>query len=250
MKLPAFLTPQDETRTLCQIFGTPIVTKGWMSFPYSQIAVGVGGYAWHAHHHPRSSPAERLETAILAALILPGSEWCHNLGHAAAARAIGKPMDALLVSGGMPLCIFYDPEPPHVTPRQHILRSLGGPLVNILLALLSRLLLRFLPAGTMLQRGVRLCAGTHTLIACLAPSPVPIFDGGSILKWSLITRGATPARAEQLVRKVNWFAAIPVAGWSAWFFRRKKLLHGAFAAIIACWSILFATGVVKEKHAP
>ena len=40
--------------------------------------------------------------------IVLGSEWCHNLAHAAAARAIGKPVDAIRITWGMPLLVYYD----------------------------------------------------------------------------------------------------------------------------------------------
>ena len=64
-------------------------------------------------------------TAIL------GSEWCHSLAHAAAARSIGKPMDALRIDWGMPLVVYYDVDNEKVAPREHIIRALGGPVCSL-----------------------------------------------------------------------------------------------------------------------
>ncbi len=38
--------------------------------------------------------------------------------------------------------------------------------------------------------------------------PVPIVDGGTILKWTLVAHGRTETQADETVRRINWAMAL------------------------------------------
>ena len=38
--------------------------------------------------------------------------------------------------------------------------------------------------------------------------PLPLVDGGTILKWSLVAAGRTPAQADRIVRGVDWVLGV------------------------------------------
>jgi len=73
--------------------------------------------AWVAKKRvPERSWLQSLGIGALTMLVVLGSEWCHNLAHAAAARMVGKPMDAIRITWGMPLVVYYDINDENVTP--------------------------------------------------------------------------------------------------------------------------------------
>ncbi len=125
---PSFLDPADEVKVLGQVFGTPLVVKGKSWLPLAEVVVWAGTTLWAGVLRPARSWKARLIIGSLWMPLVLGMEWCHNFAHAAAARWVGKPMDALLINFGTPLCIYHDVEDPTVTPRQHIVRALGGPI--------------------------------------------------------------------------------------------------------------------------
>src|SRR3972149_9508739 len=132
MKRPFSISPNDEVTQVGKVFGTPVVVKGFTWFPLVELITWLV-MAWFAgKRRPGRSWPERLGIGALTMPVLLGSEWCHNLSHVLAARIIGKPMDALNVTMGMPLCIYYDIGDTSISPRQHIFRALGGPLFNAL----------------------------------------------------------------------------------------------------------------------
>ena len=113
------------------------MVKGWNWFPANQIVLWAV-MSWAAgREHPRWSRGKSIATGALTMTIILGSEWLHNLAHAAAARWIGKPADALRIFMGMPLMVYRDENNSSVTPREHILRALGGPAFNACLLALA-----------------------------------------------------------------------------------------------------------------
>ena len=97
MAHPLAPKPGDPVKQIGQIFGTPLIINGWTWLPVNQLAAW-GVFTWLS---VRSQPARPLVQQIglggLKMVVFLGSEWCHNLAHAAAARWVGKPMDALLI---------------------------------------------------------------------------------------------------------------------------------------------------------
>ncbi len=133
MKKPSIVSPNEQVSEVGRVFDTPLVVKGQTWLPLTQLGAW-GVLAWYAgKKKPERSWFERVGIGALTMPVVLGSEWCHNLAHAAAAYYTGKPMDAIRITWGMPLCVYYDINDASVSPRQHITRSLGGPIFNTIM---------------------------------------------------------------------------------------------------------------------
>ena len=241
----------DEIHIAGQVFGTPIVTKGLTWLPLVEL----GGWlimAWYAgQRRPERSWPTRLGVGALTMPVLLGSEWCHNLAHAAAAQAVGKPMDALRVTWGMPLVVYYDIEDRQVTPRQHILRALGGPLFNAGLLAFCLALQRASKPDGLAREVADVAVGMNAFLCSVSLLPIPGIDGGPILKWSLVEAGKTPAQADETLRKVNGPLGILLGILSGLFIKRRKHLLGGFLGLLAATSLSIAGGLLREsKESP
>ena len=246
MQKPAVVRPTDEVTTVGRVLGTPVVVKGLTWLPLTEVAVWLI-MAWHAGRgHPERGWGKRLVTGALTMTAILGSEWCHNLAHAVAARLVGKPMDALRVTWGMPLVVYYDVNDESVTPRQHIARALGGPLFNAMLLPLAFLFRRFTPEGSVPREVASAAAGMNLFLSTASLLPIPGIDGGPVLKWTLVARGSTPAEADEAEKAVDRAVGggLGVAAGVAYKQRRRFL-----SAILAMFSVLALAagfGLVRE----
>ena len=127
---PEVVSPGENVNQVGTVFDTPLVTKGWTWLPLTEVIV-LGIMTREAGRlHPERSWLTRFGVASLTMSVILGSEWCHNLAHAAAAKWIGHPADAIRITWGMPLLVYHDIEDPDITARTHIIRALGGPVIN------------------------------------------------------------------------------------------------------------------------
>jgi hypothetical protein len=145
----------------------------------------------------RLSPGAALLAGLLSALIFFVSEFLHQLGHAWAARAVGHPMRGIRFFSLFGGSVYPSDEPP-LPRRVHVLRSLGGFWINVLIGLL------LLPAALSAwpNGGVgawllafAVCANLLVLgLGALLPIPVPggdggVTDGGALLRhWQAAQR--------------------------------------------------------------
>jgi Zn-dependent protease len=197
--------------------------------------------------HPERSWSTRLGVAALTMPVILGSEWCHNLAHAAAARLVGHPADAIRISWGMPLLVYHEIEDASVSPRQHIIRSLGGPVINttlLMIAALFRLLTKF---GSPTRDVVNATLGMNAFLILGGMLPIPGIDGGAALKWSLIEKGQTPAGANETIQKVDLVTAAGLGAGAFLAFRKRKRLLGGIFAMFAAIAFAMGTGLLKEK---
>jgi Zn-dependent protease len=207
MKKPAVLTPSDPVWEITQIFKTPLVVrKDFSALPLAPLLATVYFDRHLRIHHPDLT-RHRLAWSTVCALAMLGSEWCHNLTHTFVADRIGKPIDRIRVIFGMPLLVYYDPDDPAVTPREHMLRAIGGPLFNALTLLPLFLLQRAASEHTPQHFLARLTFGTNLFLLTAGLTPHPSLDGGPLLKWSLIDRGRSRREAEAIVKRANGIVA-------------------------------------------
>jgi hypothetical protein len=165
------------------------------------LLVGWVALSWLAGQQlPESSWATRLLIGALCLAALLVADFGHALAHIVSARYAGAPMDEILVSAGMPRTLYFDNDVP---PQTHRMRSLGGPIFSAL-GLIVSLFLRALTSPGLPARMVAdwSCIG-HGLILVGSLTPLPIVDGGVILKWTLVERGHTPAEADAVIRRLN-----------------------------------------------
>jgi Zn-dependent protease len=236
----------SDAKVVARVFGTPIVVTGASWFPYIELGVWLL-MSWIAGKgRPERSMGERLGVGALTAAAMLGSEWGHNLAHAAAAAAVGRPMDALKINWGMPLVIYHNVNDQTVTPRQHIRRALGGPLFNAAMLPGAVLLRRASHPGSALRDLANAAAGMNLFLCTASLLPIPGIDGGPILKWSLVEKGRPVAEADETVKKVDRMvgAGLGVAAGLAVKCRRKIL--GAILALFSILALAVGFGLVKE----
>jgi Zn-dependent protease len=179
--------------------------------------------------------------------IVLGSEWCHNLAHAAVARWIGKPMDAIRITWGMPLLVYYDIEDENVTPRQHILRALGGPAFNALALCAALPLRRSVGPESVNRELLDIAVATNAFLLSVGLLPLPGIDGGPILKWTLVERGRSPKEADEVVRRVDGFLGAALGLVAAAALKKRRWFLGALCLQLAAVALGVALGLLKEQ---
>lgn len=246
MKKSSVLGQDDDATTVGRVFGTPIVVKGKTWLPLTEVAVWAL-MAWIAGRG-RSDRSwwKRLGVGALTMSAILGSEWCHNLAHAAAARFVGKPMDALRITWGMPLVVYHDIQDGTVSPRQHILRALGGPVLNALLLPFALLLQRSTRQGSALRDVANAALGMNTFLCTASLLPIPGIDGGPILKWSLVERGVTAEDADEMVMGVDRVVGAGLGVAAGVAIKKRRWLLGTIFAGFAALALAVGFGYVKE----
>jgi Zn-dependent protease len=182
----------------------------------------------------------------LTTVVILVSEWCHNLAHAAAALLVGKPMDALRITWGMPLVVYYDIGDETVTPREHILRAVGGPVFNAVLLPFALVFRRFTRENSALRDVADAAVGMNTFLSTVSLLPLPMIDGGPILKWSLVERGHTPEAADETVKSVNRVMSGGLGLAAGVAVRRRRWFLGSILALLAALALAFGFGLVEE----
>ena len=95
---PEALSQDQECTTVGHIFDAPLVVVGKTWLPLTEIFV-FGIMAREAGRlHPEREWPVRLGVAALTMPVILGSEWCHNLAHAAVAILVGYPADAIRIT--------------------------------------------------------------------------------------------------------------------------------------------------------
>jgi Zn-dependent protease len=245
---PAFVQPNDEVDIVGTIFNTSLVTKGKSWFPVTQL-ITWPIMAWVAKKRiPGRSWSQSLGIGALTMPIVLGSEWCHNLAHAAAANLVGKPVDAIRITWGMPLLVYYDINDEEVTPRQHIIRALGGPIFNFL-ALPIAIYFKSRSGTKSISRDLaNVALAVNIFLPAVGLLPIPGIDGGPILKWSLVEKGQTPKEADNSVRKVDGVLGILLTIAGALSLRRRRWLIGGLLMQLGAIALSIALGFLKEQE--
>ncbi|MEN8240853.1 MAG: hypothetical protein ABFS17_02940 [Chloroflexota bacterium] len=247
MKKPAVVSPTDEVTTVGRVFSTPLVVKGRTWIPFTQLAAWGVMARFAKRRDPARSWPHSLGIGALTSSVILASEWCHNLAHAAAAKFVGKPMDAIRITWGMPLVVYHDINDQTVTPRQHIARALGGPLFNLLVLPAALLLKNRTEPGTTAGDVAEAAAATNAFLPAVGLLPIPGIDGGPILKWSLVDRGHTPEQADLVVRKVDGVLGIILGVAGGIFLKKRHRLAGGFLIALAGTALSIALGILKEQ---
>jgi Zn-dependent protease len=244
---PAFLSSEDRPTTIGHVFGTPVVVKGITWLPLLEL-IAWGLLTWVAgRKKPDWSKSKRVSAGALTAVIIFGSEWCHNLAHTAVAYRIGKPANAFRILWGTPTLIYYDINDRQVSPRQHMLRAMGGPVFNALMVPISWFARRFTKEGTLTRYAADFALGTNIVLSTVSLLPIPGIDGGPILKWSLVERRRSPEEADEVVKGVNLAvgSGLGIAAGVALKKRRKWL--AAAISLFAATSLAIGIGLIKEQ---
>jgi hypothetical protein len=209
----------DDVPVLLTVLDTPV--KARADVLVNLLGLWVGAAVLAGRRKPERSWPARVVVGAASAVIWAAADFGHALAHTVSARAAGAPMDEVLISQGMPRTIYNDNDVP---PRAHIIRSLGGPIFNAL-GLLACLLLRAIsPAGSVSRELAGDAALGHGLLLGGSLAPLPIVDGGVILKWGLVEGGREPEEAEQVVQAAGVTTGIVALGAGAGLATRGRWL--------------------------
>lgn len=243
---PPAVRPTDEVTTLCKVFGTPLVVKGktWLLL----IELVVWGFMARVagKRRPQRSWLARLGVGALTMPMIVGFEWGHNFAHAAAARLVRKPMDALRITWGTPLVVYYEIADESVTPRQHIVRALGGPVFNFGVLVVSLLLRRRTHPDSVTRDVADAASGMNLFLCTFSLLPLPGIDGGPILKWSLVERGHTPDEADKIVQKVDSVLGVALTTAGAIALKRHRRWWGLGLLTFGLLSLALGLGIIRE----
>jgi hypothetical protein len=126
------------------------------------VAAALAG--WLAH----LSGGLALLAGVVSALIFFASELLHQAGHALAAHSVGYPMRGIhffsVLAGSV-----YPADEPHLAPRMHIRRALGGFGMNVIVGLLCwPLAASLFPRGTGILPPLVALAGWLAAFAAVA----------------------------------------------------------------------------------
>jgi hypothetical protein len=109
-------------------------------------------------------------------------------------------MDVILLGADMPRTLYWNNDVP---PRAHIMRSLGGPVYSGIGLLIGVGWLLLTPPETALRYLGEIWTVASGFIFLAVFAPIPIVDGGVILKWALVLGGRSEAQADELVRRIG-----------------------------------------------
>jgi hypothetical protein len=183
---------------LFTVWDTPVKVK---PIVYGHLLAGWLGLSWLAgRRRPRLSWIARLLIGAASLLAMISADLGHAIAHIVSARYAGAPMDEIYVSETLSHTLYREDDVP---PDVHRLRALGGPIFSAV-GLAASLLFRSRTPPPSVARVVAdaACLG-HGYVLGGSLLPLPIVDGGSILKWTLVKRGLAPARADAALRQAN-----------------------------------------------
>ena len=225
-----------------RIFGTPVKVKGMFLIP---IVVVWGGITWlEFSWHPERAFWQGFLMGFATLLLLLVVEVGHALAHIFSARVAGAPMDELLfsLSAGMPRTLYWNNE---VSPDVHRIRASGGPIFNAVGLLLSAGVYAVASGNAIARELAAWSAGGHGLLLLLSLLPVPIVDGGTLLKWTLVARGKTAKEADEMIRRVDWVMGIAGGLIGVGFIVMQMWIAGVILVGIGAVVIAIAEGKLR-----
>jgi len=227
--------------TLYRFNGVPVVVKP----DFWPVPILLTGFlTWFAgHRSPERTWFQRLKVGMLTMPVAWFADVGHAMAHTISARFAGAPMDEILLSSGMPRTLYRNNAVP---PKTHIQRSLGGPIFSLICSMISLLWWRSSPQGSLSHELAEASLFGHSFILLGSVAPLPMVDGGIILKWKLVEKGQSVEESEETVRKssIGLGAALIGFGTLLGLFRKRRLAGGLLAMGGAA-SIAAGIGLLK-----
>ncbi len=138
---------------------------------------------------------------LLAMMADIGHAYAHTLG----AKMAHAPTAVILLGADMPRTLYRDEA---VSPHQHLARSMGGPLYSWIGAAVGLVALRLTVPRTAGHYLAEIWTLSNGLIGAAILLPLPVVDGGVIVKWLLVMTGTDEALADKIVRRVDVVLAL------------------------------------------
>ena len=190
-----------------RVWGTSVRVR--LAFILPLLLVLWGGLSWLGWHwHPGRTWPQALLIGLASALLMFLAEFGHPFGHMLSARYAGAPMDELVITDGMARTLYQNNA---VSPDAHRLRALGGLMFNVVGLLVSAAVYAIAPGHPVVRELAAWSALGHGLLLIMSLFPVPLVDGGTLLKWTLVAAGMTPLQADSAIQRVDQWIAIVAA---------------------------------------
>ncbi len=189
-------------------------------------------------HRPRWPRPAQWVLALVWFVAWECADTIHTVGHIRSARAVGARVDRVLLMWGLQSTRYDRAD---VTPRQHSARAIGGPLMS------GTLTMTAMPLYTVFGRIPIVGAVIESWLICNALIftgsllPIPLFDGGSILKWATTMRTGEEALGDEAVQQAGSLT-IAGLGLAALIFGARgkwRLAAGTAAAAMGAAADLF-----------
>jgi hypothetical protein len=181
------------------------------------VVAGIGVWRW-----PGQSLLAYVLVGGVGMLVALPADVGHACAHTIGAKMAHAPTAIILLGADMPRTLYSDDK---VKPSQHIARALGGPIYSWIGVGLGLLALRLTTPETATRYLAEIWTVANAGIGLAIFAPLPIVDGGVIVKWLLVLTGQTEEQAD---RSVRWLG-IALAG---------LLLICAGAAALTGWWVV------------
>jgi hypothetical protein len=222
------------------LWNTPVMVSPMV---LGNLVVLWGGLSWiGGRWHPDRTWWMCLLVGGLSMITLLIADFGHAFAHILSARHAGAPMDEVLLSAGMPRTLYSDNEVP---PSVHRMRALGGPVFSAAGLLLSLILLTLTPGGGLANELATWSSIGHGFIFVGILIPLPIVDGGTMLKWTLVERGRTPSQADEFIRRLNLVIGSSASIAGVLLLAGQQWLYGLIAVGVGLIVIGAGLGVIK-----
>jgi len=208
----------DNAKTLYTFNDVPVKAK-----PLFWLLVGLmwGSFVWVTGRRKPERPfSQNLLVATLSLPLAFLADIGHAMAHTVSAKRAGAPMDEILLSADMPRTLYANNDVP---PQTHITRAIGGPIYSAIGLTISLLWRSFSPPASLSRELADVSSFYHGAIFFGSLIPLPIVDGGAILKWSLVEQGHTPKDADDIVKVTGAvvIGVLAVVGTAVFLLRRK-----------------------------
>ena len=221
-------------------WGTPVKVK-----PVVLVDIfGLWGamVAMDFRQHPERSWTGRLLISTAGVITWIIADFGHALAHIHSARIAGAPMDEIRITAEMPRTIYYDNDVP---PQAHRMRALGGPIYSVFGLITSLLMRVFMPRDSVAHEIAGYSSLGHGLILVGSLAPIPIVDGGVILKWTLVEIGQTEEKADQIVKKAGLITGAAAIGAGVGLATRGRWLPAM--GLLATGAVAIAADIGKIR---
>jgi hypothetical protein len=225
-----------------RIFDTPIKVK--VTFLIFIVPLWIGITWLGLYWHPGRGFWPGVLVGFVTVLLLLIAEFGHAIAHIFSARHAGAPMDEIQISAemGMPRTLYWNNE---VSPDVHRMRAMGGPLFNLLGLLLSLLIYAVVPGNSIAAELATWSAVGHGLLLIMSLAPVPMVDGGTLLKWTLVARGKSVTEADVIVRRVDWGMGIAAGIVGVVLIAMQIWIVGVILVVVGAVVIGIALGKIR-----
>lgn len=124
----------------------------------------------------------------------------HACAHTIGAKMAHAPTAMILLGADMPRTLYKDEKK---RPSQHIARSMGGPIYSWIGIGIGLLALRLTAPQTAARYLAEIWTFMNAMIGIAIFAPIPLVDGGVILKWLLVIGGQDEEYADTIVRRID-----------------------------------------------